>query len=160
MRFRPACDADLDDLVDVQERASVLALAHVFPQETHPFPRDAVRARWQRELADPDVAVYVSAEDSGALNGFAARRHDELLHFGTAPDTWGSGLAGALHDALLETWPRDTRTLWLRVFRDNHRARRFWEKHSWASTGRATRSPFAPHPVLLTYELRREVNAP
>ena len=158
MRIRPATESDLVALVALQEEASVVALAHVFPQATHPFPREAVLARWREELADPLVAVYVSTDDAGALTGFAARREDELLHFGTVPAAWGTGLAAALHDALLRTWPNELDRLWLRVFRENHRARRFWEKHGWAATGSTTRSPFAPHPVLLTYELRRQVS--
>ena len=100
------------------------------------------------------MAVYVTNDEAGGMTGFAARRRDELLHFGTAPATWGSGLASELHDALLTTWPSDLERLWLRVFRDNHRARRFWEKHGWEPTGESTRSPFEPRPVLLTYERR------
>jgi RimJ/RimL family protein N-acetyltransferase len=155
MDFRPAAEADLAELVRVQEEASVVALAHVFPQTTHPFPREEILQRWRGELADPDVATYVSTDPAGRLTGFAARRHDELLHFGTAIGTWGTGLAGALHDALLHTFPQDRDRLWLLVFEENHRARRFWEKHGWRPTGRTTRTVFAPHPVLAEYELQR-----
>jgi len=35
--------ADLPDLMPLQERGAVAGLAHVFPQETHPFPQEAVR---------------------------------------------------------------------------------------------------------------------
>jgi RimJ/RimL family protein N-acetyltransferase len=154
MHSRPATEADLDELVSVQEAASVVALAHVFPQSTHPFPRTAIRERWQAELDDPDIAVYVSTDDAGRLTGFAARRHDELLHFGTALNVWGSGLAGLLHDRLLATYPDEVVRVWLRVFVDNHRARRFWEKKGWRSTGRTSRTSFPPHPVLEEYELR------
>jgi RimJ/RimL family protein N-acetyltransferase len=155
MHFRPATHADLDELVGMQEEAAVLALAHVFPQETHPFPRAAVLDRWRDELCDPGSAVYVSTDESGRITGFAARRHDELLHFGTAVSTWGTGLAGALHDALLDTYADDLDRIWLRVFEGNPRARRFWEKKGWRSNGRTSRSPFAPHPVLVEYELTR-----
>jgi hypothetical protein len=48
--------------------------------------------------------------------GFAARREDELLHFGTAVEWWGSGLATWLHDQLLATYAEDVRRIWLRVF--------------------------------------------
>jgi putative acetyltransferase len=158
MHFRRATVADAEGLVDLQAAASVVALAHIFPQDSHPFPREAVLERWRAELADPDVAAYLATDEAGVPAGFAARRCDELLHFGTAPSTWGSGLAGDLHDALLATWPSGPEPLWLRVFRDNHRARRFWEKQGWAATGETTCSPFAPHPVLLTYELVRDVS--
>lgn len=153
MHFRPATEADLDELVSVQEAASVVALAHVFPQATHPFPRKAIRERWQEEFDDPDIAVYVSTDDNGRLTGFAARWHDELLHFGTAVDAWGSGLAALLHDRLLATYPDEVVRVRLWVFVENHRARRFWEKKGWRSSGRTSRSPFPPHPVLEEYEL-------
>ncbi|GAA2153498.1 hypothetical protein GCM10009844_37970 [Nocardioides koreensis] len=153
MHVRPATDADLDELVDVQGEASVVALAHVFPQATHPFPRAAILGRWRAELHDPGVAVYVSTDQDERITGFAARRGDELLHFGTAVGTWGSGLAGVLHDALVATYPHELDRIWLRVFDENHRARRFWEKQGWRPNGRTSRSPFAPHPVLAEYEL-------
>lgn len=154
MHFRPATEPDLVELVGMQEAAAVVALAHVFPQDTHPFPREAVLERWRAELQDPDVAVYVSTDHADRITGFAARRHDELLHFGTAITTWGTGLASALHDALVATYPPGLSRIWLRVFEQNRRGRRFWEKHGWTSTGRTSRSPFAPHPVLVEYELR------
>ena len=152
MHFRPAADADLEELVRMQEAAAVVALAHIFPQATHPFPRAEILERWRTELRDDAIAVYVATDDLGGITGFAARRHDELLHFGTAIGTWGTGLAGALHDALVDTFPRDLDRIWLRVFEDNHRARRFWEKQGWRPTGRTTRTSFAPHPLLAFYE--------
>jgi hypothetical protein len=41
---------------------------------------------------------------------------------------------------------------WLRVFVQNHRARRFYEKLDWRNTGRLSGSTVAPHPVLVEYE--------
>jgi len=155
MHFRPATDADLDELVGVQEEASVVALAHVFPQATYPFPRAAILERWRTELHDPGIDVYVSTDQAEHVTGFAARRYDEVLHFGTAVSTWGTGLASVFHDALVDTYPDGLERIWLRVFEENHRARRFWEKKGWRSNGRTSRSPFAPHPVLVEYELVR-----
>jgi RimJ/RimL family protein N-acetyltransferase len=151
--FRQMVGADLPDLLPVQERGSVAGIGHIFPQETHPFPRDGLHDRWRDELEDPDVATYVVVGPAGDLLGFAARRDAELLHFGTAVETWGSGLAAWLHDALVATYPPDLDRLTLRVFAENGRARRFYEKLGWRSTGRESRSPFAPHPVLVEYTL-------
>jgi hypothetical protein len=103
--FRPAVPADLPDLLVVQERAAVVGLRDVFPQDAHPFPRETILERWKRELADPSIAAHVSTNELGAITGFAARRHDELLHFGTALETWGTGLAVELHDSLIGTFP-------------------------------------------------------
>jgi RimJ/RimL family protein N-acetyltransferase len=157
MHFRPAIPDDLSELVTVQEEAAVVALGHVFPQDRYPFPRQAVLERWTEELADPGTDAYVATDEAGRITGFAARRADELLHFGTALATWGTGLAAAQHDALLETCPDELERIWLRVFEDNRRARRFWEKLGWTPTEERSRSEFAPHPVLLGYELRRTV---
>jgi RimJ/RimL family protein N-acetyltransferase len=85
----------------------------------------------------------------------AARRADEVLHFGTALETWGSGLATWLHDALLTTYPPDVSQVRLRVFAGNHRARRFYEKLGWKETGVESRTSFPPHPTLLEYRLDR-----
>jgi RimJ/RimL family protein N-acetyltransferase len=152
--FRPAVAEDVPALVEVQEAGAVLGLGHIFPQHTHPFPRHEITARWLSEIADPETHVYVCTDEFGAITGFAATRGDELLHFGTAPATWGQGLASALHSAVLAVLcetagsPRAR----LRVFEDNHRARRFYEKHGWRTTGTRSRSPFEPHPELLEYE--------
>jgi RimJ/RimL family protein N-acetyltransferase len=154
MQFRSATDADLDELVSKQAEASAVALARVFPQATHPFPHAAILERWRTELHDPAIAVYVSTDDAHRITGFAARRHDELLHFGTAITTWGTGLASDLHDALLNTYPPGMGRIWLRVFEENRRARRFWEKKGWQANSRTSRSPFAPYPVLLEYEIQ------
>jgi RimJ/RimL family protein N-acetyltransferase len=153
VQFRPAVEADLVELVEMQEAAAVVALAHIFPQDRYPFPRAEILERWRAELREPAIVVYVSTVGDGRITGFAARRNDELLHFGTAIDTWGTGLAALLHDALLETYPADLERIWLRVFEQNQRARRFWERQGWASTGARSTSPFPPTPVLLEYEL-------
>lgn len=129
------------------------ALAHIFPQATHPFPRTAVRARWEHELADPSIRSY-AAEEGGGLVGFAAARGSELFHLGTARSTWGSGLAGRVHDELVATIAADGhRTAWLRVFEENRRAIRFYEKRGWVRTDEVSWSLFAPHPVLRRFEL-------
>jgi RimJ/RimL family protein N-acetyltransferase len=152
MRLRDATVSDLPVLLDVQESGAVRAFAHIFPQETHPFPRAAIRARWTAEISAPDVAAYVVEDDAGGLVGFAAIRGDELLHFGTAVETWGTGLAVSAHAQLLErlaaTGAARAR-LW--VFEENRRARRFYEKLGWRGTDRLRRTSFPPHPVLVEY---------
>ena len=149
--WRPLRSADLDELVEVQEAGAVAGLDRVFDQQLYPFPRATVRDRWARELADPALRCAV-ADQGGALLGFAAVRGDELLHFGTAVHTWGSGLASALLEAFVRDWmPPGLLRLW--VFEDNARARRFYGKHGWRATASRTRSSFAPYPVLLEYVL-------
>jgi len=151
--LRAAVLSDLPALVDLQEAGAVRALAHIFAQDTHPFPKAVVLLRWAAELADPAIEVYV-VEDNRRIAGFAAIRGPELLHFGTAVATWGSGLAKTAHDQVIARIAATGATsARLRVFTENHRARRFYEKQGWRATGRFTRTSFPPHPVLEDYEL-------
>jgi RimJ/RimL family protein N-acetyltransferase len=154
MILRTATSADVDALLDVQHPGAVEGLGHIFPQDQHPFPRQAIASRWLVEIADPKIDVYLYTEHDGTIRGFAAVRVHELLHFGTALDTWGTGLASRFHNALLDATTRDipSPTLMLRVFEENRRARRFYEKHGWQPTGRTSRTTFPPHPLLLEYE--------
>jgi hypothetical protein len=71
--FRRATASDVDSLVDIQQAGAVLALCHIFPQNLHPFPRDAIVRRWLAEIADPEIQVYVSTDDGG--KGDRLRRH-------------------------------------------------------------------------------------
>lgn len=155
MILRAATAADVDALLDVQEPAAVQGLGHIFPQDQHPFPRAAIAARWLTEIADPDVLVYLYTDLGGSIQGFAAIRGHELLHFGTALPTWGTGLASRFHAALLDAIVEvqsTPDTLTLRVFEENRRARRFYDKHGWLPTGRSSRTTFPPHPLLLEYQ--------
>src|SRR6185436_17916029 len=100
---------------------------------------------------------FVIVDASGRVVGFAALRGDELLHFGTAVQTWGTGLAAVAHDELMARLAaRGVLIAWLRVFEENHRACRFYEKLGWRRTGTRTRTSFAPHPVLVHYEYQFE----
>jgi RimJ/RimL family protein N-acetyltransferase len=144
--------ADVPAVLDVQERGSVQALSSVFAQDRYPFPRDGVAVRWQGEVADPLIDCFVVLHHEGVA-GFAATRGDELLHFGIAVESWGSGLAAIAHEAVLEhLQAQGFRHIWLRVFTGNGRARRFYEKHEWEPTGDRSVSTFPPHPELMHYE--------
>lgn len=153
--FRLMEFADLSDLEVLQERGAVAGLSNVFPQETYPFPGEAVRERWEDEMDDPAIAAYVATASDERLVGFAARRGNEVLHFGTALEMWGSGLATWMHDALITTYPPDVSQVRLRVFAGNRRARRFYERLGWRATGAESRTSFPPHPTLLEYVFDR-----
>src|SRR5437868_1037143 len=105
MIFRGMTVEDLPALMTLQEEGAVAALSHIFPQDRYPFPRDQVCEGWRAEIADPGITPYVSTDSGGELTGFSAVRAHELVHFGTARATWGSGLARELHDATLATMP-------------------------------------------------------
>ncbi len=142
--FRPATDGDAVALRDLEKAANLIALAHVFPPGTHPYPDAGVLDRWREVLADPAVTTVVSEDDRG-LTSFAAFDATTLRHLGVRPDLWGTGLAT---EALAQsTAPR----LW--CLEANHRARRFYERQGWVATGPSKESEFPPHPVELEYRV-------
>lgn len=143
---------DIPAVLVVQEPGAIATLAEVFPQHLYPFPRDEIALTWQQEILAPNIDCYVVML-GGSIVGFAATGDDELLHFGIAPEHWGSGIASAAHQALLEQMQRNGKQhVWLRVFTGNGRGRRFYEKLGWTSSGDRTQSAFPPYPELLHYE--------
>ena len=156
--LRPMQPDDVAAVLDVQEPAAIAGLAGVFPQELHPFPRTVISDRWRSELQDPAVDCFV-IQHGGSVVGFAATRGEEVLHFGVALERWGSGLAVIAHDELVVRLRRaGAKHPWLRVYAGNPRGRAYWEKLGWQDTGERTRGAFPPHPELLTYELRRQID--
>ena len=153
MIVRPMNEADLPELIELQEAGAVVGMAEVFPQHEYPFPRDAIIARWRDEIIDSTVETYVATDRAGRLVGFAATTGSELLHFGTAIETWGDGTARELHDAIVERLRRHGGRITLHVFASNHRARAFYDKLGWNPTGTSRSSGFAPYPLLLEYAL-------
>jgi RimJ/RimL family protein N-acetyltransferase len=150
--LRAMTAADVPSVLDVQEPGAVRGLAEVFPQDAYPFPREDVERRWLQEIEMPDVECHVVLLDD-VVAGFVATRGAELLHFGVAVEHWGTGLAPAAHDAVLDRMQgQGIRRAWLRVFTGNLRGRRFYERLGWRPTGDRTRSTFPPHPELLRYE--------
>lgn len=71
------------------------------------------------------------------------------MHFGTAVHTWGTGVAGLVHDLTLDQL-RDEghRRAWLKVLTDNTRAIRFYTRRGWHDTGSTGHSEFPPYPVV------------
>ena len=93
--------ADVPAVIGVQEPGAILGLAGVFPQDQHPFPREAIAERWVREIDLPGTDCFVVLRE-GSVAGFVATRGDEFLHFGIAVDHWGTGLAMLAHDEVLD----------------------------------------------------------
>ena len=149
--------ADVPTVLAVQEPGSVVGLAKVFPPDESSFPREAVAQRWLDEIESVDVDCFVVEQDR-AVVGFAAVRAEEILHFGIEMELWGTGVAQAALDAVLDRMraARHSRA-WLRVFTDNERGRRFYERLGWEPTGERSNSTFAPNPELLHYEVRLSV---
>jgi GNAT superfamily N-acetyltransferase len=144
---------DVAAVMAVQEPASIAGLSAVFPQDAYPFPREVLADRWRIEIADPVIDCFVILRGDHVA-GFAAVEGAEVKHFGVAVEEWGSGLARAAHDELLERMASTGVVRpWLRVYADNPRGRAFWEKLGWVDTGGRSSGPMPPHAELLTYAL-------
>jgi diamine N-acetyltransferase len=101
---------------------------------------------WERELSDPAFAVRV-AELDGRMVGYAKLgpphlpfeprgEAAELRQLYVLEEMKGQGVAHALLEWVIER-ARDRRAdhLYLSVFTDNHRARRFYEKYGFEPEG-------------------------
>ena len=140
-------------LAGVQERASVAALAHIFPPEQYPYPREVVRARWVAAVAEPRTRtlIAVSSEEPA---GAACVSEGWLDGLYVVPERWGTGLADELHGRALDLvgdLGSPSCKLW--VLEDNMRARRFYERCGWRENGEARVVEFPPNPLDIGYTL-------
>ena len=150
---------DADQIAAVHVAAWRAAYAHVYPQEFLASDEFAARRheRWRewRLGAGERVAVATvrptqpgdqspTTEQVVAFAWYGPERdrgrgqtgRGEITAFYADPEAWGTGVANALME-FTELRVRAegflTGVLW--VLTDNPRARRFYERHGWASTG-------------------------
>lgn len=151
--IREARPDEAELLAAVQERASVAALAHIFPPELYPYPREAIRARWAEALAGPAKRVLIAVVQDEPV-GAACVSEEWLEGLYVAPERWGTGLADALHGEALDLVRGIGSTrchLW--VLEDNARARRFYERRGWRQNGETRVVPYPPNPLDVGYTL-------
>jgi GNAT superfamily N-acetyltransferase len=140
-------------LAALQERASLAALAHIFPPDRYPFPKEAVLARWETAVADPSRRVVVAEVDEEPV-GVACVHADWLEGLYVVPEQWGTGVADDLHGwALDEVRRLGSSGCHLWVLEANARARRFYERRGWRENGRTRVVPFPPNPLDVGYSL-------
>ncbi len=123
----------------VQRAASLAALRHIYGDE--PYPDDAVLERWQ---AFPGTVLVSERDDE--IVGVAGIEGEWLHGFYVLPDRWGTGVANELHEAAIEL---GVTRLW--CLEENHRARRFYEKHGWQLNGETRVVEYPPHPLDIGY---------
>jgi GNAT superfamily N-acetyltransferase len=138
-------------LFELEKAASLAGLGHVFPVEKSPFPDQEVLAKYRLWFEDPDFKA-VAVELGRTLIGHAAYDREQLRQLSVHPEHWGSGLAGTLVEAALDDMAAggaEQASLW--VLTANARARHFYQRTGWVSTGKVSRSQFVPHPDMLEY---------
>lgn len=117
------------------------------PEDLQAFLSSFGIADWERQLRDPAFAVRM-AEVDGEPAGYAKLGPLKLDvqpngpamlldQFYVLKAHHGSGIARALMDWVIdEAQRRGARALYLTVFIDNHRARRFYERYGFEDVGR------------------------
>jgi GNAT superfamily N-acetyltransferase len=145
--YRDASPTDAPAIDALFRRSFADTFAHLYePADLTAFFADFTEAGWRRELADPDFAFRL-AEEGEALAGYAkmaplslpaepAGPAIELRQFYVLPRWHGSGLARALMDwVLAEARRRGAGELYLSVFTENHRAKRFYARYGFEPVG-------------------------
>lgn len=144
-------DATIDDLpaIDALFRASFIAtFGHLYAAEDlASFLGKFTPQAWAQEFAEPGLAFRV-AEDEQGLAGYAKTSHLTLPAETSAPAhelrqlyldarAKGSGAAQVLIDWAFEQGrAAGAEEMWLSVYIDNHRAKRFYEKNGFEDRGR------------------------
>ena len=139
--FRAAAPADAAALAEIGRASFIETFGHLYrPQDLAAFLETHSEERWADELSDPDLAVRLVEKD-GVAAAYAkvgpislpvspAGAAAELRQFYILKPWHGSGLAGELMTWVLdEARRREAEELYLSVYIDNHRARRFYDRY-------------------------------
>jgi GNAT superfamily N-acetyltransferase len=141
-----------DALAEIQRRASVAALGHIFPPEKYPYPIEAIRLRWRDALDEGRTPILY--EEDGEMLGVALTGPEWLDGLYVVRERWGSGVALALHDAALDGLRADgSERCHLWVLEENRRARRFYEKLGWRLNECTRVVPYPPNPLDVSYTI-------
>jgi ribosomal protein S18 acetylase RimI-like enzyme len=147
VEYRNAGVDDAQALSKLGADTFTATFGHLYqPGDLAIFLRNHSIEAWQKELADPAFAVRV-AEQNGALVGYAKLgpphlpfeprgKAAELRQLYVVEEMKGQGVARALMDWVIDrAIERRADHLYLSVFTDNHRARRFYEKLGFEAEG-------------------------
>ena len=144
MIVRPATEADIPAMARVAERSYRAAFADILEPEVL-ATRDAAffAARFRDSLDRMHVAV---AEE---VVGFTLVTEGHIDMIFVDPETAGSGAGTAL---LAQAEAEGARSL--ECFRDNHQARRFYERRGWHLTREYEREFLGRERAFVIYEKR------
>ena len=146
--LRPATKADAATLASLGARTFTDTFGHLYdPDDLDLFLQSHAEEHWAAELCDPEFAVLL-VEVSGEAVGYAkvGPPHLPFEPRGTAVElrqfylvkAWqGHGLADEMMAWVIDqAEQQDGNDLYLSVFVDNHRARRFYERWGFVAEGR------------------------
>jgi ribosomal protein S18 acetylase RimI-like enzyme len=146
--YRDATPADAAMLNRIFDTVFCDTFAHLYrAEDLHAFLSSSTVADWERQLNDLAFAVRV-AEADGEPVGYLKLGPLKLPVEANGPallldqlyvlkEHHGAGIAHALMDwALEETARRGATQLFLTVYVDNHRAKRFYDRYGFEAVGR------------------------
>ena len=146
--YRDAIAADLPAIDHVFRTSFCETFAHLYrPEDLAQFLRQFTPEAWAQEFNGPGYGFRV-AEVDGEVIGFvklgpsslpidSSRRFVELRQIYVMKDHHGSGVAAALTDwAIGKAREQGFEELYLTVYVDNHRARRFYDRYGFEPVGR------------------------
>jgi GNAT superfamily N-acetyltransferase len=147
LTFRNATPADAAALAGFFRDSFIATFGHLYaPQDLTAFldgcPWSAGRRNSRAPISHsawPSRTVCSSASPSSARPRCPARRQNaaELRQLYLAEAVKGAGVGASLMDwALATARARGAAELWLSVYVDNHRARRFYERFGFEDVGR------------------------
>jgi GNAT superfamily N-acetyltransferase len=147
IKYRDATAADAAALADLFREGFCDTFAHLYgAQDLAEFLAQHTAERWREQLADPGYIIRL-AEDRERPAGFAklgplrlpvaaARQAIELRQLYVLKPWQGQGVAAVLMDWVVdEAKRRGAHELYLSVFTENHRARRFYARYGFEDVG-------------------------
>ena len=145
--YRDATPDDAELMALIGPQTFTETFGHLYtPENLAAFLENHSVANWRGELGDPAYAVRI-AEDAGVAAGFAKVGPPSLPFEAQGPAAelrqlyvlkpWqGAGIAATLMDwAIEEARRRGAAEMFLSVFVDNHRARRFYARYGFEQVG-------------------------
>jgi GNAT superfamily N-acetyltransferase len=147
--IRPATDADIDAVLDLQERASRDLNSEVFGDAYHDSAR-RIRERWRETYAAGEhiFAVY----DDGGIVGVTIFAPPWFHALHVTPERWGRGIADALYEHALEVMRQAGEIdAFARIWAVNTRSIRFFERRGWTRLDWSERAKDPPHPEVVLY---------
>ena len=159
LRIRRARFDESRLLTSLEQGASELALAHVFPPDEYPYPMAEVQKRWRRRLRNGRTRVYVLQRQEQPV-GYVAFGEGAIHHLGVLADQHRRGYGSALLEfASLKVFAEGTPEAALWVLSGNEVARAFYRAHGWTETDDRQKAEFPPFPEELKL-VRRNPSAP
>lgn len=145
--YRNATSTDASALAELGTRTFIHTFGHLYqPSDLEIFLQNHSPANWEKELKDPAFEVWV-AELEGKLVGYVKLgpphlpfeprgEAAELRQLYVVEELKGHGVANELMQWVIQrARDRGADYLYLSVFTENHRARRFYEKYDFEPEG-------------------------